>query len=172
MKTAPKISIVAAMTPERVMGHNNKMPWHLPADLKHFKEVTWGKPIVMGRKTFESIGRPLPGRENIVITRNRTLSIEGCTVVHSLEEAFEVLKDHSEIMVVGGADIYEQVLPLANTLYLTRIHQSFEGDTYFPAWDAKLWQEVQCEYHDSDADNPHPYTFFKYERTHRSATYS
>lgn len=124
------LSIIVAMTKERVIGYQNKIPWHLSEDLKHFKKITMGHPIIMGRKTFESIGHPLPGRENIVITRNKNYKAKGVTVVHSLQEA---IKDkNEECFIIGGAKIYELALPKANKIYLTLIHNKITGDAYFP----------------------------------------
>lgn len=130
------LSIIAAIAKNGVIGNQGKLPWHLPEDLKHFKETTLGHPIVMGRKTFESIGKPLPGRENIVLTRDQTFQGKGVTVIHSLADAIENHPDE-EIFVIGGAEIYQLALPLADKLYLTLIDQEFPGDTYFPAIDFK-----------------------------------
>ena len=140
-----KISMIAAMTVNRVIGKDNKMPWHLPEDLKHFKASTMGKPIVMGRKTFESIGRPLPGRHNIVITRQSDFTADGITVVASFEEAQKAAGEVEELAVIGGGQLYKQVLPLADKLYLTLINIDVEGDTYFPEWDDGSWQQECCE---------------------------
>ncbi len=127
-----KIAIVVAMAANRVIGRDNQLPWHLPADLKHFKQLTLGKPVVMGRKTYASIGRPLPERTNIVVTRDRDYEAPGCVVVHSLDEALAAAGEAAEVMVIGGAGIYRQVLPRTDTLYLTEVHAEFEGDTLFP----------------------------------------
>ena len=140
-----KISMIAAMTVNRVIGKDNKMPWHLPEDLKHFKASTMGKPIVMGRKTFESIGRPLPGRHNIVITRQSDFSAEGVTMVSSFEDAKVAAGDVDEIAVIGGGQLYNQLLPIADKLYLTLINIDVVGDTYFPHWDDGSWTEECCE---------------------------
>ena len=131
------ISMVAAMTKNRVIGKDNQMPWHLPADLKHFKQVTLGKPVVMGRKTFESIGRLLPGRRNVVISRSTPADAKGAEWVTSLEQAFRLVQQHDEVMVIGGAEIYRQCLPLAQRLYLTEIDLSTEGDAYFPDYQSE-----------------------------------
>lgn len=159
-----KISIVVAMAANRVIGNNNRLPWHLPADLKHFKATTMGKPIIMGRKTWESIGRPLPGRTNIVITRDRAYTANGCVVVHSIDDALAAAGDQDEAMVIGGAEFYRQVLPRASTIYLTRIHRGFEGDTVFPELDDDDWCEVERTDFTADADNPHAYSFIRLER--------
>lgn len=129
------ISLIVAHDKNHVIGQNNKMPWHLPGDLAYFKKTTMGKPIIMGRNTFESIGRPLPGRRNIVITRNNAYAADGIEIVHSVEEALELVKDQEEIMVIGGQQIFTEVLPLADRLYITKIDFEFEGDTFFPAYD-------------------------------------
>ena len=159
-----KISIVVAMAANHVIGNDNRLPWHLSADLKHFKAITMGKPIVMGRKTWESIGRPLPGRTNIVITRDHDYIADGCVVVHSIEGALAAASDHDEVMVIGGAEFYRQVLPRTSTIYLTRIHRGFAGDTVFPELDDDAWCEVGREDFEADADNPHAYSFIRLER--------
>lgn len=159
------VSMIAAMGQNRVIGDaDNNMPWHLPADLKHFKATTMGKPIVMGRKTYESIGRPLPGRKNIVLTRDETLEIEGCDVVTSPEAALEAVGDFEEVMITGGANVYEQFLSRADRLYLTFIEGDFEGVAYFPEWEAGHWKEVSSEAHQADEKNPHNYRFVELER--------
>lgn len=133
---------MVAHDPNRVIGLNNDLPWHIPEDLAYFKETTMGKAMVMGRKTFESIGRPLPGRQSIVVTRNKDYSHEGIIVVHDLEEAIEKAKDHSdEVMIIGGADIFRLAMGLADRLYITYIHQNFDGDTFFPAYGSE-WKLV------------------------------
>jgi len=134
-----RIAMIAAMANNRVIGKDNKMPWHLPEDLRHFKAMTLSKPVLMGRKTFESIGRPLPGRHNIVISRNSQLSIEGVTCVTSLDEAIAVAGECDEIVVIGGGQLYQQLLPKADVLYLTIIDVDVEGDTVFPDWDDGSW---------------------------------
>jgi len=159
-----KISIVVAMAANRVIGRDNQLPWHLPADLKHFKQLTLGKPVVMGRKTYASIGRPLPERTNIVVTRDHDYGAPGCVVVHSLDEALAAAGDCAEVMVIGGAGIYRQVLPRTDTLYLTRVHAEFEGDTLFPELDATQWREVARTDCAADEKNPWPYSFLKLER--------
>jgi len=159
-----KISIIVAMAANGVIGNNNQLPWHLPADLKHFKATTMGKPIIMGRKTWESIGRPLPGRTNIVITRDENYMADGCVVVHSIDGALAAAAGHEEIMVIGGAEFYRQVLPQASMIYLTRVHADFEGDTCFPGLDDEQWHEVAREDFDADENNPHAYSFIRLER--------
>ncbi|WP_429186440.1 type 3 dihydrofolate reductase [Aeromonas veronii] len=161
-----KISMIAAMAHDRVIGKDNQMPWHLPADLAHFKRVTLGKPVLMGRKTFESIGRPLPGRRNLVISRNPDYQVEGIEVVGSVEAALALLAGSSveELMVIGGGHLYAEMLPSADCLYLTRIDLAVEGDTRFPAFDDGQWQRVDCESHPADEKNPHPYSFETWQR--------
>lgn len=161
-----KISMIAAMAHDRVIGKDNQMPWHLPADLAHFKRVTLGKPVLMGRKTFESIGRPLPGRRNLVISRNPDYQAEGIEVVGSVEAALALLAGSSveELMVIGGGHLYAEMLPSADCLYLTRIDLAVVGDTRFPAFDDGQWQRIECESHPADEKNPHPYSFETWQR--------
>ena len=159
-----KISIVVAMAANGVIGRDNHLPWHLPADLQHFKQTTMGKPILMGRKTFESIGRPLPGRTNIVITRDEDYTAEGCVVVHSIEAAMQAAGAQEEIMVIGGAEFYRQVLPYTDTIYLTRIHADFAGDTFFPELVDSEWREVERIDCEADASNPQRYSFVRLDR--------
>ena len=134
------ISFIVAHDKNRVIGYQNGMPWHLPGELKYFKEMTMGKPIIMGRKTFESIGSPLPGRRNIVITRNAHYQAEGIDVVGSLEEALALVKDAPEIMIIGGAQIFEKAMAIADKLYVTLINHEFPGDTYFPLYEG--WKKT------------------------------
>ncbi|MGU5696044.1 type 3 dihydrofolate reductase [Aeromonas allosaccharophila] len=161
-----KISMIAAMAHDRVIGKDNQMPWHLPADLAHFKRVTLGKPVLMGRKTFESIGRPLPGRRNLVISRNPGYQAEGIEVVGSVEAARALLASSAveELMVIGGGHLYAEMLPSADCLYLTQIDLAVEGDTRFPAFDDGPWQRIACESHPADEKNPHPYRFETWQR--------
>jgi dihydrofolate reductase len=159
-----KIAIVVAMAANRVIGRDNRLPWHLPADLKHFKQLTLGKPVVMGRKTYESIGRPLPERTNIVVTRDRDYEAPGCVVVHSLEEALAAAGEAAEVMVIGGAEFYRQVLARTDTLYLTRVHAEFEGDSVFPELNAAEWREVARTDCEPDEKNPWPYSFMELKR--------
>ncbi|MBP8221914.1 MAG: type 3 dihydrofolate reductase [Aeromonadaceae bacterium] len=161
-----KISMIAAMAHDRVIGKDNQMPWHLPADLAHFKRVTLGKPVLMGRKTFESIGRPLPGRRNLVISRNPGYQAEGIEVVDSVEAALALLVSSAveELMVIGGGHLYAEMLPSADRLYLTQIDLAVEGDTRFPAFDDGQWQRIDCESHPADEKNPHPYSFETWQR--------
>lgn len=147
-----------------VIGRDGGLPWHLPADLKHFRRVTMGKPIVMGRKTHESIGRPLPGRENIVVSRSPAYRAPGCRVVASLARAHEVCRGAAEMMVIGGAALYREALPLARRVYLTEVHTEVEGDVHFPPLDRRQWRECSRENFDADERNCHPYSFVLLER--------
>lgn len=158
------ISLIVAMDRNRLIGRGNALPWRLPADLRHFKAVTMGKPILMGRKTYESIGRPLPGRHNIVISRNSAFNAPGCTLAASLDAALTAAGEAAEVMVIGGAQLYAEALPRAQRIYLTRIDAGFDGDAWFPALDADVWRECQRTEHAPDGDNPHPYTFLVLER--------
>jgi dihydrofolate reductase len=144
------LSLIVARASNGVIGKDNQLPWHLPADLKYFKAVTMGKPIVMGRKTFQSIGRPLPGRQNIVVTRNPDFDSNGITVVHSVEAAIAAANQAAEIMLIGGTELYKLSLPLVDRIYLTEIHQDFDGDAHFPLLNSQ-WQEISREDHVSDA---------------------
>lgn len=144
------ISLIAAMGKNRTIGKDNSLPWKLPADMKRFKELTSGKPVIMGRKTFESIGRPLPNRKNIIITRDKNYKADNCIIVHSADEAIKAAKGNEEVMIMGGAEIYKQFLPRADRLYLTLIDEEFEGDAYFPEFDKNEWEEVSREEHESD----------------------
>lgn len=155
----PIISLVAAMAKNRVIGKDNQMPWHLPSDLKHFKAVTMGKPIIMGRKTYLSIGRPLPGRLNIVISRNPDYQVEGCSTATSFDEALALAGNVEEVMVIGGGFLYSQVLPQANKLYLTQIDLAVEGDTYFPEYQQLNLKEIRREAFSADENNPYNYEF-------------
>nr|WP_136250545.1 type 3 dihydrofolate reductase [Ningiella ruwaisensis] len=156
-----KISLIAAMAKNRVIGKDNEMPWHLPADLKHFKSVTMGLPVIMGRKTYESIGKALPGRENIVISRNKSYQLNDACVVPNAEDALAVAqKTANEVMVIGGGKIYELFLPEAQQLFLTFIDLDVEGDTQFPDWTANAnWKEIESHSHKKDDKNPYDYKF-------------
>lgn len=145
----PKLSIIVAMSSNRVIGVNNSLPWHLSEDLKHFKTLTTGHTIIMGRKTYESIGKPLPNRRNIVISRNLNAFYGGVEVVHSLEDAFSTSSNDEEVFIIGGSNIYEQSLHLAEHLYITEIKKAFEGDAFFPEIDKSLWTESARETHTS-----------------------
>ena len=159
------LSIIAALSRNRVIGKDNQLPWRLPADLKHFKAVTLGKPVIMGRKTFESIGKPLPGRDNIVVSRDPQYQADGGIVVaHSLDEALAHTHAAAEVMLIGGAQLYAQALPRAQRLYLTLIHADIDGDAHFPDYDPAAWRETAREDHAPDENNPYPYSFVILER--------
>ncbi|MFA7095676.1 MAG: type 3 dihydrofolate reductase [Gammaproteobacteria bacterium] len=158
------ISLIVAMDRNRLIGADNGLPWRLPADLKYFKSITMGKAIIMGRKTYESIGRPLPGRTNIVVTRERGYQAPGCIVVHSIDEALARPECGDEVMIIGGASFYEQMLPRADRLYVTFIDAEFAGDTYFPAFDLDAWREIRREDHEPDEQNRYRYSFTVLER--------
>ncbi len=157
--------MIAAMTDERVIGLDNDMPWHLPDDLRHFKAKTTGKPVIMGRKTFESIGsRPLPNRPNIVISRNAELQLDGVAVFSSVDEALQSLGDVEEAIIMGGGQLYAQMLPRADRLYLTLIHAQIDGDTHFPDWQALSWQEIERESHAVDERHAYAFDFVTLDR--------
>lgn len=160
----PRLSILVAMAQNRTIGVNNTLPWRCPEDLKRFKALTMGHHIIMGRKTYDSIGKPLPGRTTVVVTRNRGLRIEGCTVVHSLDEAIAACAADVEVFIVGGAELYAQALPHVDTLHITEIAQDVEGDAHFPAFARSEWQEVSREAHHQDAPRPLDYAFVTYSR--------
>ncbi|MFA0053842.1 type 3 dihydrofolate reductase [Vibrio echinoideorum] len=157
------ISMIAAMANNRVIGKDNQMPWHLPADFAWFKRSTMGKPVVMGRKTYDSIGRPLPGRLNVVISRDESLEIEGVTTVTSIEKALALVSDVDEVMIIGGGSIYESCLPKADKLYLTYIDFAVDGDTQFPEW-GEGWKQSFSETYQSDEKNKHNMEFVILER--------
>jgi Dihydrofolate reductase len=160
-----QISLIVAMAQNRVIGRGNQMPWHLPADLRHFKSVTLGKPVIMGRKTFDSIGRPLPGRRNLVITRNSDWHTDGVESVNSLDAALALAGDEAEVMIIGGGQLYREALPLARRLYLTHIDLTVnDADTWFPDYSAYRWQKVAEEMHCADEKNPYNYSFETLER--------
>ena len=159
------ISLISAMDKERLIGAHNSLPWHLPGDMQWFRKQTMGKPVVMGRNTFASIGRPLPGRQNIVLSRNRKLHIDGCDVIHSLDALQTATGNAAEVMIIGGAEVYELAMPLAQRMYLTTIEACFEGDAWFPDIDTAAWQEVFCESHEADTQNAWPYSFRILERS-------
>lgn len=159
------ISFIVAMDENRVIGKENQLPWHLPEDLKFFKRVTMGHPIAMGRKTHESIGRVLPGRENIVITRQADYQSEDCTVFSSVEEFVKVSqRQNDEIFVIGGAEIFNETFPHADRLYITLIHEEFAGDTFFPDFDSSEWELVSNEKGIRDNKNPYDYEFRIYDK--------
>ncbi|NRA23180.1 MAG: dihydrofolate reductase [Oleispira sp.] len=170
-----KCALIVAMASNQTIGINNTLPWHLPNDLKYFKQVTMAKPIIMGRKTYESIGRPLPGRTNIVISRQENYPSDGILVVNSLQQALDKAEDisfvacHDEVMVIGGAEIYQQALLQADRLYITHVHSEVEGAAFFPVVEWSDWQEFKREDHLADPEcsekkNPYDYSFVVYDR--------
>jgi len=158
------ISIIVAMDIKGVIGRKGTLPWYLSSDLKHFKAITMGKPIVMGRKTYESIGKPLPGRENIVVTRNEIFSAERCTVLNNLDEVYSYCKSVDEIMIMGGAELYVQTLDKADRIYLTEVRADIEGDTYFPLFDRNDFKETKRQNFKADEKNEYDYSFVELER--------
>lgn len=161
---SPVLTHVLAATARGIIGRDGGMPWRLPSDLKRFRQVTMGKPVIMGRKTYESIGRPLPERTNIVISRDTDYRAEGCTVVQSPEKALAAAGNAPEVMVMGGASIYAQFLDRADRLYLTLVHAAIEGDAFFPEFDESVWRQVEREDRVPDQTNPYPYSFTVRER--------
>lgn len=162
--------MIAAIDKNRLIGNGPHIPWRLPADLRHFRDMTIGKSVVMGRKTFETLPRPLAKRQNIILTRNHDYKApKGCIVAHSVEDVIETAEtlsesDESELMICGGAPIYTAFLPYASRLYLTQIHATFEGDVYFPAFDMSEWKEVKRTDCEADEKNPYPYSFLFLEK--------
>ncbi|MCG8393153.1 MAG: dihydrofolate reductase [Pseudomonadales bacterium] len=165
-----RLAMMVAKASNNVIGRNNKLPWYLPNDLKYFKQVTFGKPVIMGRKTWESLGKPLPGRTNIVITRQSGFQAEGAKVVATLDEAIAMAENvafidgQEEAVIMGGAEIYALALPRADRLYLTEVHAQVEGDTWFPEYDATEWNEIGREDFQAEGPNPYDYSFVVYER--------
>jgi dihydrofolate reductase len=158
------LSIIVAMSKNGVIGRNGDLPWYLSADLKHFKAITMGKPIVMGRKTHESIGKPLPGRENIILTRNKDYQAEGCTVINKLNDLDTKFPAYDELMIIGGAQLYDDALPLARKLFITEVHAEVEGDTYFPEFAREQWQEIDRQDFKADEKNDFDYSFVVLKR--------
>ncbi|WP_257352357.1 dihydrofolate reductase [Pseudalkalibacillus decolorationis] len=156
------ISLLVAVAKNRVMGKDNDLPWHLPEDLKWFKNVSMGHTIIMGRNTYESIGKPLPGRKNVIITTDKSYIAEGCIVTHSIEEALE--QNGEEQIVIGGAQVFKQVLPITDRIYLTQIDEEFEGDTFFPELDESEWEVTSKEKGIKNEKNPYDYYFTIYDR--------
>ena len=165
-----RLSLMVAKASNRVIGRNNKLPWYLPNDLKYFKQVTFGKPVIMGRKTWDSLGKPLPGRTNIVITRQAGFQAEGAKVVATLDEAVTLaenvafIEGQDEAVVMGGAEIYALALPKTDRLYLTEVHAEVDGDTWFPEYDTSEWKEIGREDFPAEGPNPYDYSFVVYER--------
>lgn len=156
--------MIVAAAENNAIGKDNKLPWHLPDDLKHFKNTTKGHHIIMGRKTFESNGRPLPKRTNVIITRDKNFTAEGCIIAHSLEEALEIAENDQESFIIGGGTIYKKAMPFADRIYLTRVHTEIEGDTFFPEIDQKEWEVKSREYHQKDEKHNYPFSIIVLER--------
>ena len=163
-----KIAIIVATDDQGLIGKDNDLPWRLSADLQHFKRVTMAKPIIMGRRTHESIGRPLPGRQNIVISSRQGYQAQGCDVVQSLDAALDLCRNEEEVMIMGGASLYQQTLPIADKLYLTLVHTRLEGDTWFPEWSIEEWDLISREPHEADDKNDYDYSFMLYQRIRKS----
>jgi dihydrofolate reductase len=161
-----KISIIVAMDRKGVIGRDNELPWHLGTDLKNFKKITMGKPVIMGRKTHDSIGKALPGRKNIIITRDEAYEAEGCEVCHGLDEALAVCKDAEEAVIIGGRDIYELALPRAHRIYLTEVQADIMGDVYFPDIDRTGWDEIERIDFEADEQNDFPFSCSILEKRH------
>lgn len=159
-----RLSAIVAMSENRVIGKDNQLPWHLPADLQHFKRVTLGKPIIMGRKTFQSIGRALPERRNIVLSTDPAFQAVGCIMVNSITDVFAAIADAEEAFVIGGATLFEQLLPEIQHLYLTIVHAELSGDVFFPQLNREEWQEVSRVDHPADLHNLHAYSFIVLHR--------
>lgn len=161
------ISAIVAMDRNRVIGYQGNMPWHFPADLQHFKQITMGHPIVMGRNTYESVGKPLPGRDNIVITRSGVEAPSSVIIVHDIPEALKKVDNATEAFVIGGQQIFEQMMPYVQRVYLTLIDHEFPGDTYFPELAESEWETVDSETHQPDEKNNYAYAFLILERKKR-----
>lgn len=162
-----RVSLIAALAENRVIGLNNALPWRLPNDLKRFRRLTTGHAVIMGRKNYESIGKPLPGRVNIVVTRNHDYRADGCLIAHSLDEALSLAGEDPEIFVIGGAQIYREALPRAERLYLTQVHAAVTGDTFFPEIGHRDWEETMRERHEADDKHAYAYSFVVLERIKR-----
>ena len=161
---SPRICLIAALAANRVIGKDDALPWRLPADLRRFKELTLGHAVVMGRKTYESIGKPLPGRRNLVITRKRGYTAPGCEVAHSLDDAVAACRGAEQIFIIGGAELYREALPHAHSLEFTEIHAEFAGDAMFPEFPKEEWRETGREIHRDKDGIPFRYDFVRYER--------
>lgn len=158
------LSLIAAVSRNNVIGHDNRLVWHMPADLKHFKNLTSGHSIIMGRKTFESIGKPLPNRRNIIVTRQQDFEAEGCEVFNNLQAAIDACENEDEVFIIGGEQIFSQSIPAADKIYLTRIYKDFEGDIKFPEFSLSEWRLTKYLRHHADEKNPFEYSFSEYER--------
>lgn len=159
-----RLALIVAMDQQGVIGLNNDLPWKLSADLQYFRQVTMGKPLIMGRNTHESIGRPLPGRLNIIVTHQENYQATGCVVVTSLELALQHCADAEEVMVMGGASLYAQLLPKVQRLYITQVHARVKGDTWFPEINRQQWQLIQQQAHSADSKNEYNFSFEVYDR--------
>lgn len=164
------ISLICATSQNGIIGHNGQIPWHLSADLRRFKRLTMGHPIIMGRKTYQSIGRPLPGRTNIVVTRQPDFQAEGCLIAHSVEEALALVAGDEEIFITGGTAIYQAGLAYADRIYLTVVHHDFAGDTPLFDFDQALWQQVSREDFEPDEKNPYHYSYLLFEKVKTGVT--
>lgn len=158
------VSIIVAVAQNRVIGCANRLIWHISEDLRRFKAITSGHPVIMGRKTYESLGRPLPNRTNVVITRSNSYQAKGCQVVGSLREAIEMFDPTEEIFIIGGGEIYTAAMPIADKLYITTVHADYDGDTLFPEWDATGWRLISSERHERGEKFEHPFSFCDYVR--------
>ncbi|MCF6167219.1 dihydrofolate reductase [Lutibacter sp.] len=158
------ITIIAAVAENNALGKDNKLIWHLPADLKRFKKVTANHHVIMGRKTFESLGKPLPNRTNIIVTHNTNFSAENCIVVNSLQQALKAVKNDENPFILGGAEIYKQAIEIADKLDITFVHHKFEADVFFPEIDKSVWKETRREHFDADEKNKYDYSFVTFER--------
>jgi dihydrofolate reductase len=156
----PEVIIIVAIARNNVIGRDGKLPWHLPSDLRHFKQTTMGYPLIMGRKTFDSVGRPLPGRDNIVLSRDKTLAIEGCLVMHSLQEALDHCSGQEKIFIIGGGDIFNLALPLTDTIIVTALEREVEGDVLFEPIDTGVFKVVE----EQSCNEEEPYRIIRYER--------
>ncbi|MCB0396037.1 MAG: dihydrofolate reductase [Flavobacteriales bacterium] len=159
-----ELSFIVAVAENNVIGQDNQLPWHLPADLKYFKKITTGHTIIMGRKTYESIGKPLPNRRSVIVTRQTGYEASGCTVVASIAEALDLCSDEQEVFLIGGAELYSHAMDRADKLYITHIHHTIQGDRYFPEITKNTWKEIEREDCSADEKNPYDYSFVVYKR--------
>ena len=166
-RTSTRISLIAAVAENRVIGQGNTLPWHLPADLQHFKQLTLDKPMIMGRRTWQSLPGLLAGRRHIVVSKNPGFAAQGCEIAHNLTDALRMAGSVPEVMIIGGATFYRQMLPFASRMYLTLVHAEVEGDVFFPRYDDADWIELSRESHTADEKNRYDYTFLTLERVHQ-----
>lgn len=159
-----KLELIVAVDEQGGIGKNNQLLWHLPADLKHFKEITTGHPIIMGRKTYDSIGRALPNRRNMVISRQTDLQIEGVEIANSLTNAITLVANENKAFIIGGAEIFKQAMPFISKIHLTIVHNSFEADTFFESPSLSAWEAIETETHQADEKNAYSYTFITYKK--------